>query len=323
MDNASANATMLEIGAHLQRAPGRIAARAAARLLVRPLPRALRRLRVVRGQFLGRSPRPLRLPRQRGIDRWHGRGRTSRTRAAWRRRGSSRRGRSVTWRGRNSATAAWRATATSRSRASASPPRSPASRRSRKAASAGGGTRRTTRWTRLTAPNFVRDTQVYLLACWRLCTLPVLPFDYTETANELRDRLHMLQESRRWPLRSHAADREADALHADAERLNAAVAATADDADRAERLNAAIMAVGARPDPRQLHRSPGRSRWISRSNIPILPGLAPVADLADDGPGEQRRALPPHPARAGAQPRLARARDRPTGDRPRALSLVA
>ncbi|MGI8687283.1 MAG: M28 family peptidase, partial [Thermomicrobiales bacterium] len=26
--------------------------------------------------------------------------------------------------------------------------------------------------------NLVRDTQVYLLTCWRLCTLPVLPFDY-------------------------------------------------------------------------------------------------------------------------------------------------
>jgi hypothetical protein len=46
---------------------------------------------------------------------------------------------------------------------------------------------------KIDGPNFVRDTQVYLLVCWRLCTLPILPFNYTETANELRERLHQLQ----------------------------------------------------------------------------------------------------------------------------------
>ena len=55
--------------------------------------------------------------------------------------------------------------------------------------------------------NFVRDTQVYLLTCWRLCTLPVLPFDYTETANELRDRLHRAARVGQWSLRSDATAR--------------------------------------------------------------------------------------------------------------------
>jgi len=34
----------------------------------------------------------------------------------------------------------------------------------------------------------VRDTRVYLLTCWRLCTLPILPFDYAEAASELGAR---------------------------------------------------------------------------------------------------------------------------------------
>ncbi len=132
---------------------------------------------------------------------------------------------------------------------------------------------------KIDGPNFVRDTQVYLLACWRLCTVSVLPFDYTETANELRDRLHMLQGSAngRFDLRSLIT--EVDALHADAERLNAAVAAAANDDARAVRLNAAIMAVGRALIPVNYTLAGPFEVDLALEN-PILPGLTPVADLA-------------------------------------------
>jgi hypothetical protein len=130
---------------------------------------------------------------------------------------------------------------------------------------------------KIDGPNFVRDTQVYLLTCWRLCTLPVLPFDYTETANELRERLHELQESAdgRFDLTPLLA--EADALHADAERLNAAAAAC-DDAAGAERLNTAIMAVAHALIPVNYTKA-GPYEVDLALGSPILPGLASVGDL--------------------------------------------
>jgi hypothetical protein len=125
--------------------------------------------------------------------------------------------------------------------------------------------------------NLVRDTQVYLLTCWRLCTAPVLPFDFTETANELRDRLHELQESAdgRFDLMPLIA--EADALHADAERLNAAAAAC-DDAAGAERLNTAIMAVAHALIPVNYTKA-GPYEVDLALGSPALPGLAPVGEL--------------------------------------------
>ena len=91
MDNASADATMLEVGRIFSEHTGELRRGTAARLLVRSLARAVRRVGVVRGYLLRGPARALRLPRQRGI---HGRAwghRTSRRRATWRRRGRSRR----------------------------------------------------------------------------------------------------------------------------------------------------------------------------------------------------------------------------------------
>jgi hypothetical protein len=136
---------------------------------------------------------------------------------------------------------------------------------------------------KIDGPNFVRDTQVYLLTCWRLCTLPVLPFDYTETANELRERLHQLQESAdgRFDLTPLLA--EADALHADAERLNATAANTGNDAARAERINAALMAAAHALIPVNYTLAGPYGVDLALEN-PILPGLAPVATLAELDP---------------------------------------
>ncbi len=132
---------------------------------------------------------------------------------------------------------------------------------------------------KIDGPNFVRDTHVYLLTCWRLCTLPVLPFNYTETANELRNQIHMLQESANGRFDLTSLITEGDALHADTERLNAAVAAAGNDDARAERLNAAIVAVGRALIPVNYTLAGPFEVDLALEN-PILPGLAPIANLA-------------------------------------------
>ena len=132
---------------------------------------------------------------------------------------------------------------------------------------------------KIDGPNFVRDTQVYLLACWRLCTLPVLPFDYTETANELRDRLHMLQESANGRFDLTPLIAALDALHADTERLNAVAKGGGDP----EAVNAAIMAVGRAQIPINYTKAGPFESDLALEN-PILPGLAPVAQLAELDP---------------------------------------
>jgi len=130
--------------------------------------------------------------------------------------------------------------------------------------------------------NLVRDTQVYLLTCWRLCNAPVIPFDFTETANELRDRLRALQAAAGDAFDLAPAIVEADALHADAGRLNAAIA-TGGNAARAERLNAAIMAVAHTLIPVNYTKD-GPYEVDLALGSPVLPGLAPVADLGDMDP---------------------------------------
>jgi hypothetical protein len=131
--------------------------------------------------------------------------------------------------------------------------------------------------------NFVRDTQVYLLACWRLCTLPMLPLDYTETANELRDRLHELQESADGRFDLTPLLVEVDRLHAEAERLNAAAANAGNDAARAERLNAALMVAAHALIPVNYTLAGPYGVDLALDN-PVLPGLAPVAALAELDP---------------------------------------
>ncbi len=133
---------------------------------------------------------------------------------------------------------------------------------------------------KIDSANFVRDTQVYLLTCWRLCTLPVLPFDYADTAAELAERLHALGGQ---PLRYFTFDlaplvAEADALQADAVRLNAAIAATGNDPARAERLNRALIGVGRALIPVNYTKAGPFEVDLALDSL-ALPGLAAVAEL--------------------------------------------
>jgi hypothetical protein len=124
----------------------------------------------------------------------------------------------------------------------------------------------------------VRDTQVYLLTCWRLCTAPVLPFNFAETAQELRDHLLALQDLANGRFDVTPLIAEADALHADAARLNAAVAAASHDAARVEELNAAIMAVARALIPVNYTKAGPFEVDLALAS-PALPGLAAVPDL--------------------------------------------
>jgi hypothetical protein len=128
--------------------------------------------------------------------------------------------------------------------------------------------------------NFVRDTKVYLLTCWRLCTLPVLPFDYAETAAELLSRLQTLGAKR---FRSFDFDlnplvTEAEALLADARRLNEVIAAAGDDPARAERLNTALMAVGRALIPVNYTKA-GPFDVDLALDFPVVPGLMAMDEL--------------------------------------------
>jgi hypothetical protein len=136
--------------------------------------------------------------------------------------------------------------------------------------------------------NFERDTRVYLLTCWRLCTLPVLPFDYAETAAELLGRLQALSTKQ---FRSFTFDLaplvvEAESLLADARRLNAAIAAAGDDPAQAERLNAALVAVGRALIPVNYTKA-GPFEIDLALDLPVLPGLMAVDELEriDSEPG--------------------------------------
>jgi hypothetical protein len=131
--------------------------------------------------------------------------------------------------------------------------------------------------------NLVRDTQVYLLTCWRLCTAPVNPFDFTETAKELRERVQTLADAAgdRFDLSPLLA--ELDAFDRAAARLNAEAAAVSGDAERAERLNAAIMAAEHALIPVNYSKA-GPFEVDLALGSPVLPGIAAIVDLGTMDP---------------------------------------
>jgi hypothetical protein len=128
--------------------------------------------------------------------------------------------------------------------------------------------------------NLVRDTQIYLLTCWRLCMLPTLPFNFVETARELRDRLRALEESAGGQFDLTPLIAEADALHAAAERLNHAISEAGDAEARTEQLNATIMAVAHALIPVNYTKAGPYEVDLALAN-PVLPGLTAAASLSD------------------------------------------
>jgi hypothetical protein len=125
----------------------------------------------------------------------------------------------------------------------------------------------------------VRDTQIYLATCWGLCTVPVLPFDYTATADELGERLQALATTagERFDLTplvtALASFRDAAA------QLNAASDASRADAQRAEAINAALLAVAHALIPVNYSEAGPYEVDLALGNPP-LPGLQSLATLA-------------------------------------------
>jgi hypothetical protein len=129
--------------------------------------------------------------------------------------------------------------------------------------------------------NFVRDTRVYLLICWRLATLPILPFDYAETATELLGRLQALsaRQLRHFDFDLAPLLAEAETLLADTRRLNAALAVAGDDPARAGRCNAALIGVGRALIPVNYTKA-GPFEVDLALDLPVVPGLIGIEELA-------------------------------------------
>ena len=123
----------------------------------------------------------------------------------------------------------------------------------------------------------VRDTQVYLLACWRLCTAAVLPFDYAEAAREVQERLDTLHTRTGIPFDLAPLVEATGRLHAAALRVNAAAhGATGDDA---ERINAALLATGRALIPATYTLAGPFAVDLALEN-PVLPGMTDLTALA-------------------------------------------
>jgi len=127
----------------------------------------------------------------------------------------------------------------------------------------------------------VRDTQIYLAACWRLCTLPVLPFDFVATADELGARLGELANAASEHFDLTPLTEALARFRADAARLDTAVG---DDPQRAAALNAALLAVAHALIPVN-YTAAGPYEVDPALDQPALPGLAPLATLAALEPG--------------------------------------
>lgn len=127
----------------------------------------------------------------------------------------------------------------------------------------------------------VRDTQIYLAACWRLCTLPVLPFDFVATADELAERLSALAEiaGERFELAPLTA--ALAAFRAAAARLDTTAG---DDPQRVAALNAALLAVAHALIPVN-YTAAGPYEVDPALDQPALPGLTALATLATLEPG--------------------------------------
>jgi len=128
----------------------------------------------------------------------------------------------------------------------------------------------------------VRDATIYALTLWRLCTLPLLPFDYAAAVVEMRGVLS--------DLATVAGDRfdlapvlaEAEALQAAATRFTATSAAATDETTIA-RYNATIMALGRILTPINYTVAGAYEHDLALGAAP-LPALQPLRQLATLNP---------------------------------------
>lgn len=124
----------------------------------------------------------------------------------------------------------------------------------------------------------VRDATIYALTLWRLCTAPLLPFDYGAAAEELLGTLRDLAGVAGDRLALDSLIAEAAGLVADADRLRAACAAGGDDA-RVAALNACQVALGRALTPIN-YTAVGPFDHDLALPAPPIPSLQPLRQLA-------------------------------------------
>lgn len=137
----------------------------------------------------------------------------------------------------------------------------------------------------------VRDASIYALTLWRLCTAPILPFDYHAAVAEMRGVLGELSATAgdRFDLSPVLA--ESDALLAATADFRDICAAAPADAATVARLNACIMALGRRLTPINYTLVGEYEHDLALSMQPI-PLLQPVRQLAAlDPEGDDARFL--------------------------------
>jgi len=124
----------------------------------------------------------------------------------------------------------------------------------------------------------VRDATIYALTLWRLCTLPLLPFDYAAAVAEMRGVLG--------DLATVAGDRfDLTSVLAEAEALQTAIARFADTGTTAideasiARYNATIMALGRILTPINYTVAGAYEHDLALGAAP-LPALQPLRQLA-------------------------------------------
>ena len=125
----------------------------------------------------------------------------------------------------------------------------------------------------------VRDTQIYLATCWGLCTVPVLPFDYTATAGELGERLQVLATTAGDSFDLAPLVTALAAFRDAATRLNRTSAASEADPQSIETLNTALLAVAHALIPVN-YTEAGPYEVDLALGGPPLPGLRSLATLA-------------------------------------------
>lgn len=130
--------------------------------------------------------------------------------------------------------------------------------------------------------NLVRDTRIYVLTCWRLCTLEVLPFDYHAAVTEMQEVVRELAgvAGKQFDL---APLMEEAATLSDLTAQFGAVAASAR-GSRAETVNRCVRRLGHLLTPIN-YSAAGPYGHDLALPVPPLPLLQPIRELARLKPG--------------------------------------
>jgi hypothetical protein len=122
------------------------------------------------------------------------------------------------------------------------------------------------------------DTQIITAATLRLCTAPVLPFDYTRMAAEMAGIVAEIQAKTNSQFDLGPVARELERVRVAAERLNAAARQASDEASQA-RINRALVRLGRHLIPLNYTQAGPYDQDLALG-VASFPALRPVGQLA-------------------------------------------